>query len=148
MNSFCNSNCVPVNTVDQIFPLADSNDWYYANFQYTNWHCFSPEFSNHVYIVFVTTQINLKGKFYYLVGAQQFGPGQLFHCDSIPEGSLEILYSQIMLIHRLHMIETFTSTQKHYAKCIAEIFYQECKAFDEYHMPYEQFMDWFNTESH
>ena len=39
------------------------------------------------------------------------------------------------------MIETYTNNQKHYAKCIARNFYQDCKAFDKYHMPYEQFMD-------
>ena len=39
------------------------------------------------------------------------------------------------------MIETCTDNQKHYAKCTAENFYQDCKAYHEYHMSYEQFMD-------
>ena len=35
-SSLCNSNYVPVNSVDQNFPVIDSSAWYYANFQYTN----------------------------------------------------------------------------------------------------------------
>ena len=39
------------------------------------------------------------------------------------------------------MVETYTDNQKHYAKCTAENFYQDRKAYYEYHMSYEQFMD-------
>ena len=78
-SSPCNSNCVPVNLVDQNFPVVDSSDWYYANFQYTNWYYFSATSSSHIHIVFVTVQGSSQGKFYYLVGTQKFGPGQLFY---------------------------------------------------------------------
>ena len=30
---------------------------------------------------------------------------------------------------------------RQYAKCTAENFYQDSKAFDKFHMPYEQFID-------
>ena len=84
-SSLCNSNCVPVNIVDQNFPVVDSSDWYYANFQYTNWHYSSADSSNHIHIIFVTAQGSSQEKFYYLVGTQKLGPGQLFHCDSLLE---------------------------------------------------------------
>ena len=139
--SLCNSNCVPVNIVNHNFSVINSSDWHYANFQYTNWHYYSVDSLNHVHIIFVTPQGSLQGKFYYLVGTQKFGSGQLFHCDSLPEGSLEILCSRIMLLYRPHMVETYTDNQKHDAKCTAENFYQDCKTYYKYHMSYEQFMD-------
>ena len=39
------------------------------------------------------------------------------------------------------MIKTYTDNQKHYEKCTAENCYRDCKAYYEYHMSYEQFVD-------
>ena len=112
-----------------------------AVLKYTNWYYFGRETNNHVHIVFLTTEGESQGKFYYIVSDVAFRPGELFHFKAFPDQFLQIVYSQNMLVHLPLKIETVTKSEQHHAEIIAYNFKRDCKTFNELGMSYEKYMD-------
>ena len=82
-----------------------------------------------------------QGRFDYLVSNNDFGPGQLFHCDTVPGDLLQIVYIHSMLINLPPELVLLTESEKIYAKISAQTFYQDCKIFSDYRMSYERYVD-------
>ena len=136
----CHSNCFAMFSAGHYWSTQAPN-YHKAVIRFTSWYYFGRETNNHVHIFFLTIEGDSQGKFYYIVNDVAFGPGQLFHCKAFPDQSLQILYSQNMLVHLPLKIETVTKLKQKHAELIAYNFKQDCKIFNELGMSYEKYMD-------
>ena len=136
----CNSICSTVSAVDHQI-TDDSPSYHNANLKYTNWCQFYPETSNYVHIVYLTTNGQLVGDFYYIMSDTIFGPGQLFHCEAFPGEYLQIIHVQNMMVHLPLRIQERTYLEQMNAKIVAHNFKQDYNIFNWLGMSYEKYMD-------